>query len=132
MLTFLFWVPKMPKKNQKYFYTHINLWTAIKFGFQEQLFMKKPRKNLQGVLFSRRRSKTLILAKIYKTWLEDFIFDVFYRRFQKSKNIRRIMSHSVTIWRNVNVASFFAPDNWTYLWSQILIYICLRVRIVPK
>ena len=27
--------------------------------------MKKPRKNLQGVLFSRCRSKTLILAKIY-------------------------------------------------------------------
>ena len=41
---------------------------------------------------------------------------------QKSKNIARIMSHSVTIWRNVNVASFFAPDNGTYLWSQILIY----------
>ena len=32
------------------------------------------------------------------------------------------MSHSVTIWRNVNVASFFAPDNGTYLWSWILIY----------
>ena len=46
----------------------------------------------------------------------------FFRPFQKSKNIARIMSHSVTIWRNVNVASFFAPDNGTYLWSQILIY----------
>ena len=32
------------------------------------------------------------------------------------------MSHSVTIWRNVNAASFFAPDNGTYLWSWILIY----------
>ena len=45
------------------FYTYINLWTTIKFGFQEQHFMKKPRKNLQGVLFSRCRSKTAILAK---------------------------------------------------------------------
>ena len=32
------------------------------------------------------------------------------------------MSHSVTIWRNVSVASFFAPGNGTYLWSRILIY----------
>ena len=32
------------------------------------------------------------------------------------------MSHYVTIWRNINVASFFAPDNGTYLWSWILIY----------
>ena len=29
------------------------------------------------------------------------------------------MSHSVTIWRNVNVASFFAPDNGTYLSGNI-------------
>ena len=34
------------------FFTYINLWTTMKFGFQDQLFMKKPRKNLQGVLFS--------------------------------------------------------------------------------
>ena len=33
----------------------------------------------------------------------------FLRRFQKSKNIARIMSYSGTIWRNVNVASFFPP-----------------------
>ena len=64
MLSFLFWVPKMPKNDQKYFYTYINSWTTMKFGFQEQLFMKKPRKNLQTVLFSRCRSKTPILAKI--------------------------------------------------------------------
>ena len=32
------------------------------------------------------------------------------------------MSHSVTIWRNVKVASFFTPDNGTYLRSQILMY----------
>ena len=38
-------------------------------------------------------------------------FEYFFRRFQKSKNIARIMSHSVTIWHNVYVASFFAPDN---------------------
>ena len=37
----------------------------MKFGFQDQLFMKKPRKNLEGVLFSRCRSKTSNLAKIY-------------------------------------------------------------------
>ena len=36
----------------------------MKFGFQDQHFMKKPRKNLQGVLFSLCRSKTPILAKI--------------------------------------------------------------------
>ena len=36
----------------------------MKFGFQDQLFMKKLRKNLQGVLFSQCRSKTPILAKI--------------------------------------------------------------------
>ena len=48
MLTFLFWVPKMPKNGQNYFYTYINLWTTIKLGFQEQLLMKNPRKNLQG------------------------------------------------------------------------------------
>ena len=36
----------------------------MKFGFQDQHFMKKPRKNLQGVLFSRCLSKTPILAKI--------------------------------------------------------------------
>ena len=32
------------------------------------------------------------------------------------------MSHSVIIYRNVNDASIFAPDNGTYLWSQIQIY----------
>ena len=47
-----------------FFYTYIILWTTMKFGFQDQLFMKKPRKNLQGVLFCRCRSKTSILAKI--------------------------------------------------------------------
>ena len=52
-------------------------------------------------------------------WLQ---FKYFFRRFQKSKNIARIMSHSVTIWRNVNVVSFFVPNNGTYLWSQIQIY----------
>ena len=53
MLTFLFWVPKMPKKTAKNIsYTYINLWTTMKFGFQDQLFIKKPRKNLQGDLFS--------------------------------------------------------------------------------
>ena len=52
MLTFQFWVPKMPKKTaENIFYTYINLWTTMKFGFQDQLFMKKPRQNLQGVLF---------------------------------------------------------------------------------
>ena len=44
-----------------------------------------------------------------------FSRSTFYRRIQKSKNIERITSHSVTIWRNVNVASFFAPDNGNYL-----------------
>ena len=33
------------------FYTHINLWTTIKFGFQDQLLMKKARKNSQGFYF---------------------------------------------------------------------------------
>ena len=46
------------------FLTNINLWTTMKFDFQDQHFMKKPRKILQGVLFSQCRSKTLILAKI--------------------------------------------------------------------
>ena len=36
----------------------------MKFGFQDQRFMKKRKKNLQGVLFSRCRSKTPILAKM--------------------------------------------------------------------
>ena len=53
MLTVLFWVPKMPKKAEHNFLAYINLWTTMKFGFQEQLFMKKSRKNLQGVLFSQ-------------------------------------------------------------------------------
>ena len=37
----------------------------MKFGFHDQLFMEKPRKNLKVVVFSRYRSKTQILAKIY-------------------------------------------------------------------
>ena len=61
MLTFLFCVPKMLKKAEHIFQTYINLWTTIKFGFQDQLYMKKQRKHLQGVVF---RSKTPILAKI--------------------------------------------------------------------
>ena len=54
MQTFLFWVPKMlPKKTaENIFLTDINLWTTMKFGFQDRLFMKKRRKILQGVLFS--------------------------------------------------------------------------------
>ena len=40
------------------FLTRINLWTTMKFCFQDQLFMEKRRKNSQGVLFSRCRSKT--------------------------------------------------------------------------
>ena len=35
----------------------------MKFGFQDQLFVKKPRKNVQGVRFSQCRSKTPILGK---------------------------------------------------------------------
>ena len=65
MLTFLFWVPKIPKNMAEHiFKVYINLWTTMKFGFQHELFMKKSRKNLHGVLFSRCRSKTPILAKI--------------------------------------------------------------------
>ena len=65
MLTFLFGVPKKSKKKaENICYTYINFWTTMKFGFQEQLFMKKPRQNLQGLLFSRCRTKTPILAKI--------------------------------------------------------------------
>ena len=102
----------------------------MKFGFQEQLFMKNPRTNLQGILFSRCslhcRSKTPILAKInlflaflarsseMQNMFGRLHFKPFYRPFQTSKNIGRIVSHSGTIWRNVNVASFFAPDNGTY------------------
>ena len=41
-----------------------NLWTKIKFGLQDQLFIKNPRKYLQRVLFSQCRSKTLKLANI--------------------------------------------------------------------
>ena len=105
----------------------------MKFSFQDQHFMKKQRKNVQGV-FSRCRSKMLILEKINifypfqhahlkcKTCLEGCILTIFYRRFPKSKNIGRIMLHSVTIWRNENIASSFAPHNGTYLWSRILLY----------
>ena len=82
----------------------MNSWTAMKFGFQDQLFMKKSKKKLQGFLFSRCRSKIPVAFQMF-----------FYRRFQKSNNIGRIMSNSVAIWRNVNVASFFAPDDGTYL-----------------
>ena len=32
------------------------------------------------------------------------------------------MYRSVSVGRNVNVASFFAHDNYNYLWSQILFY----------
>ena len=39
------------------------------------------------------------------------------------------MSNSVTIWRNVYIASFFAPDNVTNLWSQILIYVLFCVTL---
>ena len=63
MLTFLLWVPKMRKSDWEYFYIYINLWTTMKFGFQDQLFMKKARKNLQDVIFSQCRSKTPILSK---------------------------------------------------------------------
>ena len=33
MLTFLFWVPKMPKTAENNVFTYINLWTTMKFGF---------------------------------------------------------------------------------------------------
>ena len=52
------------KKAENIFLTYTNLWTTKKFGFQDQLFMKKRRQFLRGVLFSRCRSKTPILAKI--------------------------------------------------------------------
>ena len=64
MLTFLFWVQKCQKTAGNILQAYINLSTTMKFGFQDKLFMKKSRKNLQGVLFSQCRSKTLILAKI--------------------------------------------------------------------
>ena len=65
MLIFLFWVSRLPKKNaENIFLPYINLWTTMKFGFQDQI-KKKRRKNLQGVLFSQCRSKTPVLAKIY-------------------------------------------------------------------
>ena len=44
MLTFLFCVPKMSTTAENVFYININLWTKLKFGFQDQLFMKKTRK----------------------------------------------------------------------------------------
>ena len=47
MVTFLFWIPKMPKNG--WTKTYINLWTTIKFGFKINFSWKKPRQNLQGV-----------------------------------------------------------------------------------
>ena len=48
MLTFLFWVPKMPKTAENISHTYINLWTKMKFGFQDDFFMKKPKKKSTG------------------------------------------------------------------------------------
>ena len=55
-------------------------------------------------------------------WNTKHVFKVAILLVALSNNIARSMSHSVTIWRNVSVASFCAPDNETYLWSQILFY----------
>ena len=57
--------PKNAKKQMKTFVTpFFNLWNTMKFGLQDQLFMQKTTKNLQGAIFSQCRSKTPILAKI--------------------------------------------------------------------
>ena len=42
------------------------------------------------------------------------------------------MSCSVTVWRNVNVASFFGPNNGSYLWSHILIYIHITYTYITQ
>ena len=47
---FSIWGSTNAKTAKIVFYTYINLWIIMKFGFQDQLLMKKPRKNLQGVL----------------------------------------------------------------------------------
>ena len=46
-------------------------------------------------------------------------FKDFFRPFQKSQ---KYCKYNVTIWRNINVAYFFPPDNGTYLLSQIPMY----------
>ena len=56
ILTFLFWVPKVLENG--YFFNLYKFMDYNEVWFQDQLFMKMPRKNLQGVLFCRYRSKT--------------------------------------------------------------------------
>ena len=93
MLTFLFWVQKCRKTAENIFYTYINLWTTMKFGFQDQLFIKKAKKKSTGCFFvnvgQKRRfqlkftfsslSSTLILnAKhVSKVAFEISFLDVF-------------------------------------------------------
>ena len=119
--------PILGQKAEKLLRNFLHLYNFMVYNevwFSRSTFHKKAKKNLQAVLFCQCRSKALILAKIQifyhahlkcKTCFESCILTIFVRRFQKSKNIARIMSHSVTIWRNVNVTCFFAPDTWTYL-----------------
>ena len=43
--------PKNSEKRWQYFYTYINLWTTMKFGFWDQLSMKKPKKKNYSVFY---------------------------------------------------------------------------------
>ena len=51
MLTFFFGSQKSRKMAENICYTYINLWTTMKFGFQDQLFMKKLKKLYRVVYF---------------------------------------------------------------------------------
>ena len=99
----------------KYF-LHIYKFTDYnEVWFSRSTFQEKANKKFTGCSMSR---ELIWHAK----HVLKVLFKYCFRHFQKSKNIARIISNSVTIWRNVSVAFFFAPNKWTYLWSQILIY----------
>ena len=55
MFTVLFWVPKNPQNGWKYFAHLDQIMDYNEVWFSRSTFHEKPRKNLQGVLFSRYR-----------------------------------------------------------------------------
>ena len=125
-----------PKNAQKRLNIFLHLDKFMDYNevwFSRSYFHEKVEKKSTGC-FSPYRSKMRNFAEI--NFFKPFMYahlrcypcfqgrslKIFLKPFQESKSIAWIMSHFVTKWSNVNVAYFFAHDNGSYLWSQILLY----------
>ena len=114
MLTFLFWVSKLPKNGQRYCYTLINIWSTITLVFT----IKKSRNSSNNIstycLIFNVGQKHWFLACSFKmlAFFKGWNFQDVLKLLQKSKSIACSISQYVTNLRNKKNCVIFLLWDW--------------------